>query len=554
MDVKHIMTVIVTLIVCVTLTAGVLIPVIEDASGTVVTHENEGAESLRFTLATGDYLITMDADGTDAYIINGTDRQSLTDYSGLIYADENVGVYVDWDSGTITVCGTNSNGIPGYTSITELVYIQKTSESVTISDGINTIGTFPVPSWAYIPMSTGKYGYFPNGTEITVPNGTNVAYISETFAGVMAYNNSVGMGNGQEIPMTLSTDIIDNVLSGAKWVKAIVEDEQDAKAVKEIVLKDDDELIKLVTPTYTDGDWGFNLNAQNKAIIVSYSGIGGDITVPATVETGGVTYPVANFGLGSNDTSVVFDNSTLSANTKVSFSGSIVIRDYSFYQCTNISEVDLTNVTRIGGNSFIGCTGLTSITFPDTVTGLTGSSTFEGCTGLTSITFPDTFTSLGDRSFYGCTGLTSINLNSMVSMEIQCFNGCTGINRPLILPETLTSVGQTSFNGCSGIPSLIVLGSPTVKSSTFQGTTSLTQVLNFGNTVFSAGSNGLGADVEIRQGDDANIPAMGYLSAVEYTEGSRNTGPIYDLLPVIPLMIFIGLAVATVGAFMYFKN
>ena len=64
-------------------------------------------------------------------------------------------------------------------------------------------------------------------------------------------------------------------------------------------------------------------------------------------------------------------------------------------------------VTHIGADAFYGCTGLTSLTFPDTLTHI-GAGAFRGCTGLTSVTFPDTLTHIGDWAFRGCTGLTSL--------------------------------------------------------------------------------------------------------------------------------------------------
>mgnify|MGYP004663364311 FL=1 len=51
-----------------------------------------------------------------------------------------------------------------------------------------------------------------------------------------------------------------------------------------------------------------------------------------------------------------------------------------------------------------GCSGLTSITIPSSVTSL-GESCFYWCSGLTSITIPSSITSLGDRCFEECSKL-----------------------------------------------------------------------------------------------------------------------------------------------------
>ena len=61
-------------------------------------------------------------------------------------------------------------------------------------------------------------------------------------------------------------------------------------------------------------------------------------------------------------------------------------------------------VTSIGVYAFYDCTGLTSITIPNSVTSIKYMA-FGGCTGLTSITIPNSVTSIGDCAFYGCTGL-----------------------------------------------------------------------------------------------------------------------------------------------------
>ena len=56
---------------------------------------------------------------------------------------------------------------------------------------------------------------------------------------------------------------------------------------------------------------------------------------------------------------------------------------------------------------FSGCTGLTSITIPDSITSI-GAYAFSGCTGLTSITIPNSVTSIVTYAFYGCKGLKSV--------------------------------------------------------------------------------------------------------------------------------------------------
>ena len=53
------------------------------------------------------------------------------------------------------------------------------------------------------------------------------------------------------------------------------------------------------------------------------------------------------------------------------------------------------------------------------------ASCFSGCSGLTSITIPSSVTSLGRDCFYYCDGLTSITIpSSVTSLGESCFQGC----------------------------------------------------------------------------------------------------------------------------------
>lgn len=71
-------------------------------------------------------------------------------------------------------------------------------------------------------------------------------------------------------------------------------------------------------------------------------------------------------------------------------------------------------VTTISDWAFNGCSGLTSVTIPDSVTSI-GNYAFQDCTGLTSITIPDSVTDIGRGVFNGCSGLTSVTIGNGVT-------------------------------------------------------------------------------------------------------------------------------------------
>ena len=76
-------------------------------------------------------------------------------------------------------------------------------------------------------------------------------------------------------------------------------------------------------------------------------------------------------------------------------------------------------VTSIGEKAFWGCSGITSLTLPDSVTSI-GDSAFRGCSGITSLTIPDSVTSIGEYAFKSCNALTEIK--SFAQVPPTCDN------------------------------------------------------------------------------------------------------------------------------------
>ena len=79
-----------------------------------------------------------------------------------------------------------------------------------------------------------------------------------------------------------------------------------------------------------------------------------------------------------------------------------VLGVYAFYGCSGLTSLTIpSSITSIGGGAFEGCRGLTSVTIPSSVTEIVCNA-FKGCTGLTSLNIPSSVTKIGDYAFYGC--------------------------------------------------------------------------------------------------------------------------------------------------------
>ncbi len=141
-----------------------------------------------------------------------------------------------------------------------------------------------------------------------------------------------------------------------------------------------------------------------------------------------------------------------------SYAGGVATKQYYYgYSSSSVAGATyyipsaLKSVTITGGNILYGafsyCSGLTSITIPDSVTRI-GNQAFQGCNGLTSVTIGNSVTSIGSEAFSYCRGLTSITIgNSVTSIGDRAFSGCSGLSSVKI-PDSVTSIGLSAFQGC----------------------------------------------------------------------------------------------------------
>ena len=145
-----------------------------------------------------------------------------------------------------------------------------------------------------------------------------------------------------------------------------------------------------------------------------------------------------------------------------------------FKGCSVLTSLTIpSSVTSIGLWAFEGCSGLTSLIIPSSVTSIERSA-FKDCSGLTSLTIPSSVTEIGKSVFEGCSGLTSLTIPSSVT-EIgeSAFKGCSGLTS-LIIPSSVTSIGSYVFENCSGLTSITIPSSVTeIGGAAFKGCSSL---------------------------------------------------------------------------------
>ena len=177
------------------------------------------------------------------------------------------------------------------------------------------------------------------------------------------------------------------------------------------------------------------------------------------------------------------------------YSGSVVIPEKVKYNYKEYS------VTSIGWYAFRNCSGLTSVTIPNSVTSI-GDRAFEGCSALTSVTIPNSVTSIGYMAFVGCDGLTAVHITDLSAWCKIKYDGWSPnptyyahhlyLNGEeitnLVIPDDVTSIGNSAFSGCSGLTSVTIPNSVTsIGGGAFSGCSGLTSV-TIPNSVTSIGS------------------------------------------------------------------
>ena len=153
--------------------------------------------------------------------------------------------------------------------------------------------------------------------------------------------------------------------------------------------------------------------------------------------------------------------------------------DQPFHNFTTLKKVTFGGeLTTIGSDFMIGCTGLTEVIFADGHKVETiGTGAFQGCNHLTTIELPACVTSVPQNLFFNCSQLQSVTfLGEVTSIQQSAFNGTSSL-QTFTFPATLKSIGTTAFLG-SGLTGVIELpeGLTTIGASAFASSNAITGI------------------------------------------------------------------------------
>jgi hypothetical protein len=170
------------------------------------------------------------------------------------------------------------------------------------------------------------------------------------------------------------------------------------------------------------GDFGYDVSTNLTVTITNYTGAGGSVTIPDTIEG----MPVKS------------------------------IDSWVFSSRADLTEVIMaSSVTSIGQRVFNNCSGITNLALSKSL-GVIPDSAFSGCGRLETVILPDSVTKVEASAFSYCSSLKTLRLSTnLVSLEANAFSFSTNL-ASVCLPASLATVSGNPFAGCGALVNLAV--------------------------------------------------------------------------------------------------
>ena len=166
----------------------------------------------------------------------------------------------------------------------------------------------------------------------------------------------------------------------------------------------------------------------------------------------GMTYEDAALitSLGSNGR-IFQGNTNITHFEELAYFGITEIQSYAFDGCTNLTSIGIPNtVTKFNNYCFKNC-ALTSIYIPVNVTSI-GTGVFQSISTLTNVIMPANITSIGTNAFVACSGLTYIKCLAVTPPTLgnSTALGASTYAFPIYVPDAYVNDYKTAWSNMSG--------------------------------------------------------------------------------------------------------
>lgn len=188
--------------------------------------------------------------------------------------------------------------------------------------------------------------------------------------------------------------------------------------------------------TLIDGiEYTLNSSKRTASVTSKSPRYAGDVIIPPTVTFSGTTYSVTSIEgyafSGCSDLTSITIPASVTSIASWAFSEAPNFTKAEFASIESLCKISFGNVSSnplyFAHNLWIDGKEVNDLVIPNSVTSI-ASFAFCGYTGETSVEIPNSVKSIGRYAFYECSGLTSIKI-----------------------PESITTIGDFAFYGCTGL-------------------------------------------------------------------------------------------------------